>query len=150
MVESLVTGGGGLALLVGILLLKTAGGSLSLSDWMAYDQQIRQHPLYGAIFATMLLGAMTKSAQVPFHFWLPNAMSAPTPISAFMRTSPTLSTTAASATFRSSNAVTLNELLVARMNDAATTTLAVVEDGLRNIIRRDGDFFATLHIRDAA
>ena len=80
----LVTGGGGLALLVGILLLKTAGGSLTLSDWMAYDQQIRQHPLYGAIFATMLLGAMTKSAQVPFHFWLPNAMSAPTPISAFL------------------------------------------------------------------
>jgi multicomponent Na+:H+ antiporter subunit A len=51
---------------------------------MAYDQQIRQHPLYGAIFVTMLLGAMTKSAQVPFHFWLPNAMSAPTPISAFL------------------------------------------------------------------
>jgi multicomponent Na+:H+ antiporter subunit A len=80
----LVTGGGGLALLVGILLLKTAGGSLILSDWMAYDQHIRQHPLYGAIFVTMLLGAMTKSAQVPFHFWLPNAMSAPTPISAFL------------------------------------------------------------------
>jgi multicomponent Na+:H+ antiporter subunit A len=80
----LVTGAGGLALLVGILLLKTAGGSLTLSDWMAYDQQIRQHPLYGAIFVTMLLGAMTKSAQVPFHFWLPNAMSAPTPISAFL------------------------------------------------------------------
>ncbi len=80
----LVTGGGGLTLLVGIFLLKTAGGSLSLSDWMANDQHIRQHPLYGAIFVTMLLGAMTKSAQLPFHFWLPNAMSAPTPISAFL------------------------------------------------------------------
>jgi multicomponent Na+:H+ antiporter subunit A len=80
----LVTGAGGLALLVGILLLKTAGGSLTISHWMAVDHQIRQHPLYLAIFTTFLIGAMTKSAQVPFHFWLPNAMSAPTPISAFL------------------------------------------------------------------
>ena len=80
----LVTGAGGLSLLVGILLIKTAGGSLTLSHWLASDFQIRQHPLYLAIFTTILLGAMTKSAQVPFHFWLPNAMSAPTPISAFL------------------------------------------------------------------
>jgi multicomponent Na+:H+ antiporter subunit A len=80
----LVTGGGGLALLVGILLLQTAGGSLTLSQWAAHDDFIRQHPLYLAILAAMLLGALTKSAQVPFHFWLPNAMSAPTPISAFL------------------------------------------------------------------
>ena len=80
----LVTGAGGLSLLVGILLIKTAGGSLTLSQWLASDHQIRQHPLYLAIFTTILLGAMTKSAQVPFHFWLPNAMSAPTPISAFL------------------------------------------------------------------
>jgi NADH:ubiquinone oxidoreductase subunit 5 (subunit L)/multisubunit Na+/H+ antiporter MnhA subunit len=51
---------------------------------MSSDHHIRQHPLYLAIFTTILLGAMTKSAQVPFHFWLPNAMSAPTPISAFL------------------------------------------------------------------
>jgi multicomponent Na+:H+ antiporter subunit A len=80
----LVTGAGGLSLLVGILLIKTAGGSLTLSQWITSDHQIRQHPLYLAIFTTILLGAMTKSAQVPFHFWLPNAMSAPTPISAFL------------------------------------------------------------------
>ena len=80
----LVTGAGGLSLLVGILLIKTAGGSLTLSHWLTSDFQIRQHPLYLAIFTTILLGAMTKSAQVPFHFWLPNAMSAPTPISAFL------------------------------------------------------------------
>jgi len=80
----LVTGAGGLALLVGILLLKTAGGSLTISQWMAVDQGVRQHPLYLPIFILLLLGAMTKSAQVPFHFWLPNAMSAPTPISAFL------------------------------------------------------------------
>mgnify|MGYP001828491347 FL=1 len=80
----LVTGAGGLTLLVAILLLKTTGASLVLSDWMITDQMVRQHPLYGAIFITFLIGAMTKSAQVPFHFWLPNAMSAPTPISAFL------------------------------------------------------------------
>lgn len=80
----LVTGAGGLALLVGILLLKTAGGPMTLSQWTASDPAIRQHPLYPAIFITLLLGTMTKSAQFPFHFWLPNAMSAPTPISAFL------------------------------------------------------------------
>jgi len=80
----LVTGAGGLALLVGILLLKTAGGSMTLSHWMSSGQDIRQHPLYLPIFILILLGAMTKSAQFPFHFWLPNAMSAPTPISAFL------------------------------------------------------------------
>ncbi|MGA6924184.1 MAG: proton-conducting transporter membrane subunit, partial [Desulfosarcina sp.] len=80
----LITGAGGLSLLIGILLLKTAGGSFTLSQWVASDPQIRQHSLYPFIFITILLGAMTKSAQVPFHFWLPNAMSAPTPISAFL------------------------------------------------------------------
>jgi len=80
----LITGAGGLSLLIGILLLKTAGGSFTLSQWVASDLQIRQHSLYPFIFITILLGAMTKSAQVPFHFWLPNAMSAPTPISAFL------------------------------------------------------------------
>ena len=80
----LITGTGGLALLIGILLLKTAGGSFTLSQWDVSDHQIRQHTLYPFIFITILLGAMTKSAQFPFHFWLPNAMSAPTPISAFL------------------------------------------------------------------
>ncbi len=80
----LVTGAGGLALLVGILLLNTAGGSMTLSDWAASGDTIRRHPLYLPIFGLFLLGAMTKSAQFPFHFWLPNAMSAPTPISAFL------------------------------------------------------------------
>ncbi len=80
----LVTGAGGLALLVGILLLGTAGGSMTLSDWTASGDTIRRHPLYLPIFGLFMLGAMTKSAQFPFHFWLPNAMSAPTPISAFL------------------------------------------------------------------
>jgi multicomponent Na+:H+ antiporter subunit A len=80
----LVTGAGGLALLIGILLLKIAGGTFTLSQWAVDGDQIRQHALYPFILIAILLGAMTKSAQFPFHFWLPNAMSAPTPISAFL------------------------------------------------------------------
>lgn len=80
----LITSAGGLALLIGILLLKIAGASFTLSHWVTAGDQIRQHALYPAIFTAVLLGAMTKSAQFPFHFWLPNAMSAPTPISAFL------------------------------------------------------------------
>ncbi|MBR9981750.1 MAG: DUF4040 domain-containing protein [Desulfatitalea sp.] len=80
----LVTGAGGLALLIGILLLKLAGGSYTISHWMDGGGTIRAHSLYPFILITVLLGAFTKSAQFPFHFWLPNAMSAPTPISAFL------------------------------------------------------------------
>ena len=80
----LITGAGGLALLLGILLLKVAGISFTISHWVGGGDQIRQHALYPAIFTAVFLGAMTKSAQFPFHFWLPNAMSAPTPVSAFL------------------------------------------------------------------
>ena len=80
----LMTGAGGLALLIGILLLKAAGGAFTLSHWAAADTQVRQHALYPFILVCVLLGVMTKSAQFPFHGWLPNAMSAPTPISAFL------------------------------------------------------------------
>lgn len=80
----LVTGGGGLFLLMGILLLKTTGTGMTMSLLAGSGNFIRSHALYPAIFICILVGAMTKSAQVPFHFWLPNAMSAPTPISAFL------------------------------------------------------------------
>ncbi|MBU1194132.1 MAG: DUF4040 domain-containing protein [Proteobacteria bacterium] len=80
----LVTGAGGLFLLFGILLLKTMGAPMALSQWTQMGMDIREHFLYPFIFLCILVGAMTKSAQVPFHFWLPNAMSAPTPISAFL------------------------------------------------------------------
>ena len=80
----LVTGAGGLALLVGTVLLKAAGGSYTISEWLDAGDTIRGHALYPAICGAVLLGALTKSAQFPFHFWLPNAMSAPTPISAFL------------------------------------------------------------------
>jgi multicomponent Na+:H+ antiporter subunit A len=80
----LVTGAGGLALLVGFLLIGGITGTYRLSELSAGSGRIREHALYLPILATVFAGAFTKSAQVPFHFWLPNAMAAPTPISAFL------------------------------------------------------------------
>jgi multicomponent Na+:H+ antiporter subunit A len=80
----LVTGGGGMALLIGIILLKIAGGTYTISVWAEGGEAIKGHALYPLILILVLLGAFTKSGQVPFHFWLPNAMSAPTPVSAFL------------------------------------------------------------------
>ncbi len=80
----LVTGGGGLALLVGILLLGQAGGSLEIGVLTARSQEIQANSLYVPIVLLVLVGAFTKSAQFPFHFWLPNAMAAPAPVSAYL------------------------------------------------------------------
>ncbi|SFS09394.1 monovalent cation/H+ antiporter subunit A [Sphingomonas jatrophae] len=79
-----VTGGGGLALIAGMLLLGQAAGSYELADILARGDVVRASPLYPAILVLVLLGAFTKSAQFPFHFWLPHAMAAPTPVSAYL------------------------------------------------------------------
>lgn len=79
-----VTGIGGLALLAGILLIGHIVGSYDLDRVLASGDAIRSHALYVPALVLILLGALTKSAQFPFHFWLPNAMAAPTPVSAFL------------------------------------------------------------------
>ena len=79
-----ITGGGGLALLAGILLLGNMAGSFQLSDILSQGETLKQHSLYPLMLSLVLLGAFTKSAQAPFHLWLPHAMAAPTPVSAYL------------------------------------------------------------------
>lgn len=79
-----VTGAGGLALLGGVVVLGHIVGSYDLDEVLASGDLIRAHRLYPAALVLVLLGAFTKSAQFPFHFWLPRAMVAPTPVSAYL------------------------------------------------------------------
>ena len=79
-----VTGGGGLALLAGMLMIGNIVGSFELDDVLAAGDLIKNHALYPVALTLVLLGAFTKSAQFPFHFWLPHAMEAPTPVSAYL------------------------------------------------------------------
>ncbi|TIX90058.1 putative monovalent cation/H+ antiporter subunit A [Rhizobium sp. P44RR-XXIV] len=79
-----VTGGGGLLLLAGLLLIWQITGIASMSELLHSGDTLRTSPLYLSALILVLGGAFTKSAQFPFHFWLPNAMEAPTPVSAYL------------------------------------------------------------------
>ena len=79
-----VTGSGGLCMLAGMLILGHIVGSYDLDHVLAAGEQVRAHALYLPALVLVLLGALTKSAQFPFHFWLPHAMAAPTPVSAYL------------------------------------------------------------------
>jgi len=80
----MVTGAGGLCLLAGVMLLGHIVGSYDLDRVLAAGDQIRAHSLYPVMLVLVLVGALSKSAQFPFHFWLPHAMAAPTPVSAYL------------------------------------------------------------------
>ncbi|MGB3610473.1 MAG: monovalent cation/H+ antiporter subunit A [Cellvibrio sp.] len=79
-----ITGAGGLCLLAGVLLLGQIVGSYDLDVVLASGDLIRNHEWYRPVLVLIALGALTKSAQFPFHFWLPHAMAAPTPVSAYL------------------------------------------------------------------
>lgn len=80
----LITGGGGFCLLASMLIIGHIVGSYDLDDVLASANLIREHAWYPILLILLAIGALTKSAQFPFHFWLPNAMAAPTPVSAYL------------------------------------------------------------------
>lgn len=80
----LITGAGGLAMLAGFLIMGSTAGTFNLQEILSGGDVLRGSPLYSAIVLLILAGAFTKSAQWPFHFWLPGAMEAPTPASTYL------------------------------------------------------------------
>jgi len=80
----IVTGLGGFGLLVCVLIIGYIVGSYDLDVVLKSGNMIRSSPFYVPALLCVLLGVLTKSAQFPFYFWLPNAMAAPTPVSAYL------------------------------------------------------------------
>ncbi len=79
-----ITAGGGIALLCGLLWVAILAGGSDFETISNHGDVLRSNPYYPAFLCLILFGALTKSAQVPAHIWLPDAMSAPTPASAFL------------------------------------------------------------------
>lgn len=79
-----ITGMGGLAMLGGFVLLGEITGTYQIDQIIGMTELIQSHSVFVPTLLLILLGAFTKSAQFPFHFWLPNAMAAPTPVSAYL------------------------------------------------------------------
>lgn len=80
----LVTVPGGLCLLAAVVMIGEEAGTSSITALLAAPDVVRESARYPAILALVVVAAFTKSAQLPFHFWLPNAMVAPTPVSAYL------------------------------------------------------------------
>ncbi|MCG3729118.1 putative monovalent cation/H+ antiporter subunit A [Vibrio cincinnatiensis] len=119
-----VTVGGGLALMAGIVLLGQIAGSYQFDQIISQGSQIQQHPYFLPMMLLILLGAFTKSAQIPFHFWLPNAMAAPTPVSSFLH----------SATMVKAGVYLLARLQPAMAGDTTWTLLLVVAGALTMLV----------------
>lgn len=102
-----ITGGGGIALLAGLLFVGSTAGGMDYATILRSGDVLRDSPLYGVMLGLIAFGAFTKSAQVPAHIWLPDAMTAPTPASAYLH---------------SATMVKAGVYLLARMNPALGLT----------------------------